>query len=120
MPGIGGPLVSVVLNDRRSLLSPACLSRTLIHRIIVSYLSLLAVICACSLAGFAQGVGDITDVHVAPRAKPEAATAVAAPDVSAPSVGLKTTSRPIKVDVNLVLIPVTVTDPMNRLVTGLR
>jgi Ca-activated chloride channel family protein len=34
-------------------------------------------------------------------------------------VGLKTTERPIKVDVNLVLVPVTVTDPMNRLVTGL-
>jgi len=119
MPGIGGPLVPVVLIDRRSLLSPACLSRTLIHRTVLSCLSLLALVCVCSLGGFAQGVGDITDVHVAPRAKPEAATAVAAPDVSAPSVGLKTANRPIKVDVNLVLIPVTVTDPMNRLVTGL-
>ena len=27
--------------------------------------------------------------------------------------------RPLKVDVNLVLVPVTITDPMNRLVTGL-
>ena len=27
--------------------------------------------------------------------------------------------RPLKVDVDLVLVPVTITDPMNRLVTGL-
>ena len=32
---------------------------------------------------------------------------------------LKTHTKPIKVDVNLVLVPVTITDPMNRLVTGL-
>ena len=32
---------------------------------------------------------------------------------------LKTHTKPIKVDVDLVLIPVTITDPMNRLVTGL-
>jgi len=69
--------------------------------------------------GFAQGAGDITDVHITPRAKPDAAAAVATPDISTPSVGLKTANRPLKVDVNLVLVPVTVTDPMNRLVTGL-
>jgi Ca-activated chloride channel family protein len=32
---------------------------------------------------------------------------------------LRTHSKPIRVDVNLVLVPVTITDPMNRLVTGL-
>ena len=32
---------------------------------------------------------------------------------------LKTHTKPVKVDVDLVLVPVTVTDPMNRLVTGL-
>jgi len=32
---------------------------------------------------------------------------------------LKTHTKPIKVDVDLVLVPVTITDPMNRLVTGL-
>jgi len=64
------------------------------------------------------------DVHVAPRAVPPPqatqATMVpggsAAPDVN-PS--LKTHTRPMKVDVDLVLVPVTITDPMNRLVTGL-
>jgi Ca-activated chloride channel family protein len=76
--------------------------------------------------------GDITDVHITPRgmgspsptpaaAGPSAAggSAVASPDVSTPSVGLKTASRPLRVDTTLVLVPVTVTDPMNRLVTGL-
>jgi Ca-activated chloride channel family protein len=32
---------------------------------------------------------------------------------------LKTHTKPLKVDVDLVLVPVTITDPMNRLVTGL-
>src|SRR5205823_3958149 len=32
---------------------------------------------------------------------------------------LKTHTKPIKKDVDLVLVPVTITDPMNRLVTGL-
>ena len=32
---------------------------------------------------------------------------------------LKTHTKPLKVDVSLVLVPVTITDPMNRLVTGL-
>jgi len=33
--------------------------------------------------------------------------------------GLRTHTKPIRVDVDLVLVPVTITDPMNRLVTGL-
>ena len=32
---------------------------------------------------------------------------------------LRTHTKPVTVDVKLVLVPVTVTDPMNRLVTGL-
>ena len=32
---------------------------------------------------------------------------------------LKNHTKPLKVDVDLVLVPVTITDPMNRLVTGL-
>ena len=32
---------------------------------------------------------------------------------------LKTHTKPLKVDVDLVLVPVTITDPLNRLVTGL-
>jgi Ca-activated chloride channel homolog len=59
----------------------------------------------------------IEDVHVAPRE-----AAAAKPDDTAnqnllPS--LNSRIRPLKVDVDLVLVPVTITDPMNRLVTGL-
>jgi Ca-activated chloride channel family protein len=82
----------------------------------------LVVVGGMSIFSFAQGAGDITDVHIVPRgvnAPAAAATAVATPDLPAPSPGLKTAQRPLKVDVNLVLVPVTVTDPMNRLVTGL-
>jgi Ca-activated chloride channel homolog len=54
------------------------------------------------------------DVHIAPR---EAKT----PDNPMESVdpSLKTHTKPIKRDVDLVLVPVTITDPLNRLVTGL-
>jgi len=38
-------------------------------------------------AGFAQGTGDITDVHIAPRVKAEPTNSVASPDASTPSVG---------------------------------
>ena len=56
----------------------------------------------------------VDDVHVNPRIEP------APPkenDLMDPS--LKTHTKPLKVDVDLVLVPVTITDPMNRLVTGL-
>jgi len=68
------------------------------------------------------GQTDVNDVHVAPRTveKPkteELAKDVAKDDIISPS--LNTHVRPLKVDVDLVLVPVTITDPMNRLVTGL-
>ena len=118
MPGTSGPSVSVSLIGKRSTnwqapSAAASTYKTLLH---FTFLALLLVFAAVA---FAQGTGDITDVHIAPRAKAEPASAVASPDVGTPSIGLKTTDRRIKVDVNLVLVPVTVTDPMNRLVTGL-
>jgi len=118
MPGIDGLTVSFFFRRRhlnipypRFAQIPSSGTRQLL------LIFALIVVGASSL--LAQGTGDITDVHIAPRAQPATASAVAAPDVAAPSVGLKTASRPLKVDVNLVLVPVTVTDPMNRLVTGL-
>jgi Ca-activated chloride channel family protein len=51
------------------------------------------------------------EVHVRPLDKP------AKKESADPS--LKTHTKPMKVDVDLVLVPATVTDPMNRLVTGL-
>src|SRR5271167_5145895 len=81
---------------------------------------------ACPL--FAQNEG--TDVHVVPReqktdAKPDPTVMPPAVAAEAKAAGvsvdpsLKTHTKPIRKDVDLVLVPVTVTDPMNRLVTGL-
>ncbi len=53
------------------------------------------------------------DVHVQPRVQP----LVPKEPVIDPT--LKTHTKPYKVDVDMVLVPVTITDPMNRLVTGL-
>ncbi|MCI0350162.1 MAG: VWA domain-containing protein, partial [Acidobacteriales bacterium] len=64
-----------------------------------------------ALPGFGQG--SEIDVHITPQKEPEKPKQ---PEID-PS--LKTHTKPIKVDVDLVLINVTVTDPMNRLVTGL-
>jgi Ca-activated chloride channel family protein len=73
----------------------------------------LVVACCLSASLSAQTLND--DVHITPNLKPPQ------PEMPAPVVdaAFKTHSRPIKVDVNLVLVPVTITDPMNRLVTGL-
>src|SRR5438874_4655465 len=64
-----------------------------------------------SASAFAQQPQD--QVHIAPPAKPDPPPQ---PEID-PS--LKTHTPPMKVDVDLVLVNVTVTDPMNRLVTGL-
>ncbi len=53
-------------------------------------------------------------VHIQPRKEPDPK-----PPADLIDPALKTHTRPMKVDVDLVLVPVTVTDPMNRLVTGL-
>ncbi len=66
---------------------------------------------------------DYNDVHLKPMVKSEdapkldpnsAASAEAEVDPT-----LRTHTKPIRVDVDLVLVPVTITDSMNRLVTGL-
>src|SRR6266478_1594327 len=62
---------------------------------------------------WAQGSGE--DVHVTPRVEPmQTSNSQPADDPT-----LKTHTKPIKVDVNLVLLPVSIVDPDNRQVTGL-
>ncbi|MGA7460707.1 MAG: VWA domain-containing protein [Candidatus Korobacteraceae bacterium] len=59
------------------------------------------------------------DVHVTPR---ETKKADATPTADFPpgvDPSLRTHTKPVKKDVDLVLVPVTITDPLNRLVTGL-
>ena len=53
------------------------------------------------------------DVHIQPRIQPQP------PKEPEGDPSLRTHTKPFKVDVKLVLVPVTITDPMNRLVTGL-
>jgi Ca-activated chloride channel homolog len=53
------------------------------------------------------------EVHISPRITSNASK----PETGDPA--LKTHTRPLKSEVDLVLVPVTVTDPMDRLVTGL-
>ena len=60
----------------------------------------------------AQNLAD--DVHVAPRIEPLKPEPKPIEDPA-----LQTNTKPIKRDVDLVLVPVTITDPLNRLVTGL-
>ncbi|HEY7354619.1 MAG TPA: VWA domain-containing protein [Terriglobales bacterium] len=73
--------------------------------------------CLFLLAGrpsFAQSTDDIDDIHVKPRVE------LNKPDPNATEGnGLRSRTPLVKSKVNLVLVPVTVTDPMNRLVTGL-
>jgi Ca-activated chloride channel family protein len=90
------PLVQVTVRARKTLLL---------------LLGLCLIACWAVLPAFAQD-----EVHVTPR-ETKKADATPPPDLGDPS--LRTHTKPVKKDVDLVLVPVTVTDPMNRLVTGL-
>src|SRR6202051_3574371 len=79
--------------------------------------SLTVFVLAC-LGVPAVGQTGVNDVHVLPREvdkppEPPKAELVSSATALTPKV------RSLKVDVDLVLVPVTITDPMNRLVTGL-
>ena len=60
----------------------------------------------------------VEDVHVVPRTVEKAKTEEVA-NQTLGSPALNTRVRPLKLSADLVLVPVTITDPMNRLVTGL-
>ena len=74
--------------------------------------AVLLLVAVCSvLPVVAQS--SVEDVHIVPRVMPPAPKDL---DINP---ALVTHTKPLKVDVNMVLVPVTITDPMNRLVTGL-
>jgi Ca-activated chloride channel family protein len=79
---------------------------------VVIFTLAIAVSSGVSSIVWAQTTGD--DVHISPRVVP---VQPKANEIMDPS--LKTHTKPMKVDVDLVLVPVTICDPMNRLVTGL-
>jgi Ca-activated chloride channel homolog len=92
------------------------------RKLLILLLGLGLLACWLSLPALAQG----DDVHITPRDTPKAgATGTAAnASVTADPSGiadpaLRTHTKPLKKEVDLVLVPVTITDPMNRLVTGL-
>src|ERR1700746_2001567 len=74
-----------------------------------------ALIAVCGLMPAAWTQGSAEDVHVTPRVQ----HAQTQNDQPTEDPALKTHASPIKVDVNLVLVPVSIVDPMNRQVTGL-
>jgi len=82
----------------------------------VRWFAISLIVLACVLPTLAQT--DVNDIHVqqreAEQAKPEPKA-----ELVSTTGGLSAHVRPLKVDVDLVLVPVTITDPMNRLVTGL-
>ena len=78
-------------------------------------ISLLALFC---LGRPALGQTDVNDVHVMPR-EADKPPETPKPEMLASTTGMSPHVHPLKVDVDLVLVPVTITDPMNRLVTGL-
>lgn len=88
--------------------APRCSLRFFLQ--VSSFIALLPLLLA--IPGFAQD-SDVQDIHLTPRV--EAPTP--GPDALEKSLGLRAPMIRSKVD--LVLVPVTVTDPMNRLVTGL-
>ncbi|MDQ1388312.1 MAG: Ca-activated chloride channel [Acidobacteriaceae bacterium] len=81
------------------------------------FMMLFALCAACVLAPSTLAQTNVNDVHILPRELESAKTEVAKQTLISPT--LETHTRALKVAVDLVLVPVTITDPMNRLVTGL-
>jgi Ca-activated chloride channel homolog len=74
---------------------------------------LLGIVCSC--VPVALGQASAAEVHVSPRFEQTQTNA----DRPRESLELNTHTAPIKVDVNLVLVSVSIVDPLNRQVTGL-
>jgi Ca-activated chloride channel family protein len=90
------------------------LSRNLVVRFCLAVLALYLFGC---FYVFAQTSDQ--DVHVLPRVGSDQDQNENLPVPQAIDPALKTHTKPLKVEVDLVLLPVTVTDPLNRLVAGL-
>ncbi len=82
---------------------------------------LIVLVCACvclASAALAQLPAE-GPVHVAPLEKPHTVSQPVGPAPAAPEGVLLLHMKPLRVDVDMVLVPVTVTDAMNRPVTDL-
>ncbi len=114
------------LNRARPQCAPLCIGAEFGARE-VSLFGLAFLVLAISGSSICRAQDDpLNKVHVPPTTPP---AADAAPDAAPPPAKPTTVTGPgaltarqgerIRVDVNLVLVPLTVTDPLNRLVTGL-
>jgi Ca-activated chloride channel family protein len=92
------------------LLGPVVPNKLLASLIALAVLLALALWLPCAWAQ----EGSDAEVHIEPRTNPAAPSPMAGIDPA-----LKTHTKPIVKDVDIVLVPVTITDAMNRLVTGL-
>ena len=84
------------------------------HRLVLT----LVVLGCLGVLSFGQTT-DVNDVHIQPREVEKPVEAAPKAELISSNTSLSARVRPLKVDVDLVLVPVTITDPMNRLVTGL-
>lgn len=82
------------------------------HRVPALFTLCVLVFC-CFIPVWAQNQPD--DVHITPRVQPEEPK----PAELVSPAALKSHTKALRVDVDMVLVPVTITDPLNRLVTGL-
>ena len=73
-------------------------------------------LCVLTFAAWAWAQNDSDEVHLTPHQSPAALAAAA----RGMDLGLSTYTKPIRKTVDLVLVPVTITDELNRLVVGLR
>ena len=94
--------------------TPGTLPSLAARRLRAGFFSVRMLALLCLAGALAWGQGEEQNVHVNPLPKAEPKPPEVAADPS-----LKTHTKPLKVEVDLVLVPVTITDPMNRLVTGL-
>jgi Ca-activated chloride channel family protein len=84
----------------------------------VLWMVLLALSAGFNVSPAALAQTTVNDIHIVPREAEKSKTEELAKDTLGPPT-LDARVRPLKVAVDLVLVPVTITDPLNRLVTGL-
>jgi Ca-activated chloride channel family protein len=83
-----------------------------------SVIVLLGLYAGFSFPSTAWAQTTVNDVHIPPREAEKSKTEeLAKQSLASPTLDARV--RPLKVAVDLVLVPVTITDPLNRLVTGL-
>jgi len=125
--GRGSPRPTTLLRHLVQSVSPALLRHPITNPLRKKCLSLSTWVLVFGLAAGVLAIPvwaqtDVNDVHIAPREieKPkEVPKGELTSRADLASGKLSAHVRPLKVDVDLVLVPVTVTDPLNRLVTGL-